>query len=190
MAMILLLPACGGEAPATATATLPLPTTTPEPTNTPAGTSGSWETFASEDGGFSVLFPGKPTESSNTMNSELGELTLHTFSYSNSNGQGYNVSYNDYPTDTVNEDSKDVLNGVVTGVGKTNTLVTQQTTTQQGHPGVVAEFEAPGSNYIFYKGIMVKNRLYQLAVVTPAADKETNKPDAMKFIDSFELTNP
>jgi hypothetical protein len=188
------LTACGGSTMSSPTATLAPPTVTveptPEPTGTPSDTTGGWQLFTSDDGEFSVLFPGEPKQSSNTLNTELGELTLHNFGYVASEGVDYNASYNDYPADKVSEDSKDLLDGVLSGVGKTNTLVTQQTTTQQGHPAVVAEFEAPGSNYIYYKGVMFKNRLYQLAVVGSSDNKETYKPDAMKFIDSFELTNP
>jgi hypothetical protein len=55
---------------------------------------------------------------------------------------------------------------------------------------VVAEFDASGSNRLFYKGVIVQSRLYQIIAVTTTADEETYRADATKFLDSFELTNP
>jgi hypothetical protein len=159
-------------------------------TDTPADQSSTQQTFTSQEGGFSASFPGNPSETSSSANTDIGEVSVHTFTYADSSGLNYNVAYSDYPADKVQADSEQLLSGAVSGIGKTDNLVSQQSTTQQGHPAVTAEFDAAGTSHLFYKGVIVKNRLYQIIVATPATNAETYKSDAQNFLDSFELISP
>ena len=55
------------------------------------------EKYEPADGRFSVRFPGKPKESTQTAKSQIGDLKVHTATYAVSDGSTYMVSYTDFP---------------------------------------------------------------------------------------------
>lgn len=176
---------CGGTPPAASpTATLPAPTviTDAEPTQE---TSDSWKTFTSEEGRFSILVPAEPKEDTQVTDTQVGEITMNMFVVSG-NGPEYTAMYSDYPESAVG-DPEEMLQGAIDGIAKNATLVSQNKTTVAGNPAIEAEFEAEGVNYVWYKTVMVENRIYQLIVATSTAGKDLHANDARKFIDSFEL---
>lgn len=178
---------CGGTTPAASpTATLPATTVItdaePEPTQEP---SDSWKTFTSEEGRFSILVPAEPKEDSQVTQTQVGEITMNMFVVSD-NGPEYTAMYSDYPESAIG-DPEEMLQGAIDGIAQNATLVSQNKTTVAGNPAVEAVFESEGVNYVWYKGIMVENRIYQLIVATSTAGKDIYADDASKFIDSFEL---
>jgi hypothetical protein len=46
------------------------------------------------------------------------------------------------------------------------------------------------TTHVWYRGVQVNNRLYQLIVAAPEADKDAFAEDAARFINSFTLLNP
>jgi hypothetical protein len=178
---------CGGTPPATSpTATLPAPTVItdaePEPTQ---GTSDTWKIFTSEEGRFSILMPAEPKEDSQATQTQVGEIMMNMFVVSG-NGPEYTAMYSDYPESAVG-DPEEMLQGAIDGIAKNATLVSQKKTTVAGNPAVEAVFESEGVNYVWYKGIMVENRIYQLIVATSTAGKDIYADEARMFIDSFVL---
>jgi hypothetical protein len=176
---------------AAATATL---ATSAEPTAeaTQGGTSstdGDWKTFTSQEGKFSVDMPGTPEEDNQTTSTELGDLTLHSFSLAG-NGPEYAVIYTDYPEAVASANPADILNGAITGAAQGSEVMNQTTIDVQGHPGVQGEFEnSAGANYVWYKAIMANERQYQLIVATSQQAKDQYEDEAIRFLDSFKLTD-
>lgn len=64
-----------------------------------ASTSPSWTRFTSSTGDFTVLFPGPPTESTETVARPGGPVTLHAVTVAMGAGEGYTVMTAEAPKD-------------------------------------------------------------------------------------------
>ena len=192
------LAACGGSGtpagPATGTAA-PTPTTVvesaaAEPTDVPAPPpSDGWATH-SLPAGFSVDMPGEPQETQQTTTTDLGDITVYFFQVTDGPAY-YAASYNDYPQEMAGEDldSDNMLNDAWKGVGQSGEIVSTQPIEVQGHPGVEGEINVQGTSHIWYRGILVEDRLYQLIVTAPEPEKDQYANGAHRFIESFALDN-
>jgi hypothetical protein len=147
-----------------------------------------WKEFTSPEGRFSVRMPGTPTDQAQKINSPVGTIELHVFVVEQSGAQ-YLVAYNDYPEAMVRSgDPEKVLDGARNGVvanvrGK---LVSEVKITLQQFPGREVRVMIPdGAQIMQTRLYFVKNRLYQVGVVTPEADASSK--DNLKFLDSFKL---
>lgn len=73
----------------------------------PANGSGSrerWKRFKSDTSGFSVLFPGEPKHTMNTVPTEQGNLNVHQYTWKNEESRRqFFVTYNQYPYDFYHE---------------------------------------------------------------------------------------
>ena len=182
---------CGGDTAAVPTATTgSVATATSAATSTPEGDS--WQTFTSTEGRFTASFPGEPAESNQIANSEIGELTNYFFKHENGSTQ-YMVSYVDYPADAISGSDPKVM--VDEGFAKTfesspdvNKVISKDEITVDGYPGMEAEIEYTSGNYVWYKQLMVGNRMYQVLATTLTADKDDLDDEARKFQDSFKVT--
>jgi hypothetical protein len=151
------------------------------------GTSnpGDWVPVTSDAGEFNVLMPNAPRE--NTSNTTAGGMELELFNFVSTEGDvEYTLVYVDYPQEAVASlDPRELLQNAFGGVHGTNEVAAQEEIDVQGNPGLLAEFDST-SGYVWYKSIIRENRLYQLIVIAP--EKEGNEEDAMRFLDSFEIT--
>jgi hypothetical protein len=170
---------------AKATATTLVEETTTEPTK---GSSDGWITFASEADGFSVDMPGEPKTSTQTADSPLGEITFYFFQLADGNAQ-YIVSYSDYPVAAEELNAEQVLNDAVKGAAQGGEMENVQTVDVQGNAGMEGETTLQGQ-HVWYRAILAKNRLYQLIMSAPQADKEALAHEARRFINSFMLLKP
>lgn len=200
--MALGLAACGGTGastgatdPAGAAAQAKVTATTltqqPEPAPTETASDG-WVTFTSEADGFSVDMPGQPQTSSQSMESALGELTFYFFQFTDAgSGAHYAVSYNDYPADMTAEDldPDSVLQNALEATAQGSTVENVQRTEVQGYPAIEGEATLQESTHVWYRGILVNNRLYQLLMGAPEAGKADFADEARRFIESFALLN-
>jgi len=189
---LLGLAGCGGDSAAGPTATTgSVATATSAATSTPAGDV--WQTYTSTEGQFSVSMPGKPTESSQNANTDLGELVNHFVKYEDGSNQ-FLASYVDFPEAAMTDrDPKEVVtDGFATTFESspdTIKVIEKNDITVQGFPGIEAEIEytSGSGNYVWYRTVLVNNRQYQLLATTPTANRDKMADDAQKFRESFEL---
>jgi len=151
-----------------------------------------WKEFSSKEGGFSVQFPGAPTQSSQQM----GDFTLKLFQLHTA--FEYSVMYADYPSWANDEDpalAKKILDdGLAGAVAEVKSkLLEVEEISLQKHPGRQYTERMPNGNILRGKTFLAGNRLYQIAITTP---KEEGKiPEAIqfyqvtanKFLGSFRL---
>jgi hypothetical protein len=149
-----------------------------------------WTTFTSEADDFSVDMPGEPETSTRSMDSAVGELTFHFFQLTKGSAF-YAVSYNDYPAEMTAEDldTDNVLENGLEATAQGSEAQNVQRIEVDGNPGVEGEATVQETNHVWYKGILVKNRFYQLVVVAPEADKGEFGSEARRFTESFKLLN-
>jgi hypothetical protein len=167
-----------GEA---ATAVLEAPTG--EPTE---AASDGWKTFTSEADGFAVDMPGEPQASNQSTESSLGEITFYFFQLAAGDAQ-YVASYNDYPVASESLDAEQLLNDAIEGAAQGSEVDNLRMVEVQGNPGIEGEINALGVTHVWYRAILVANRMYQLIVTAPEASKEEFDAGAWRFIDSFKL---
>ena len=157
-------------------------------TNASLGMPEGWQTVTSSGGKFTVIMPGEPTETESTSQTAIGDLTQHLFQYAK-DGPEFVVAYADYPEQASQADPVKLLEDTITGAAQGSTVQNQQASTLDGNAVISGEWASgDGSSYTFYKAILVKNRLYQLAVATSTEGKVIYEPQARAFIESFQLT--
>jgi hypothetical protein len=173
------------QPPAAPSATIQMPESAPS-----EAAPGGWSTFTAEVDGFAVDMPGEPQYITRTMDSALGELTVHFFQVTDG-ATYYGVSYNDYPAEMTAEDldSDSILDDSITSASGGEARNVQRIEVQ-GNPGIEGEIEVQGTTHAWYRGVMVNNRLYQLIATAPEADKDAFAGKAARFINSFTLLNP
>jgi|GEM_PF-1351105 len=148
--------------------------------------------FTSEEGYFSISFPGMPTESSQEISTELGPITIFLYTYEYRNGV-YLASYLDYPGEIIEQsDPYDILDAAQSGaVGNVNgQLISSKDIDIATYPGKEIVFNIPKSERMPPGGIgkarfyLVDNRLYQIMSIQGGSklSAATNQ-----FLDSFEL---
>jgi hypothetical protein len=198
LVMAVGLAACGdagGTGDSTSPPTQP-PAATSAPVDTPTTeavlpTADGWSTFTAEADGFSVEMPGEPQYITRTMDSALGELTFHFFQITVGTAY-YAVTYNDYPIDMAEEDldPDSFLDDAITSAGGGGEAQNVRRIEVQGNPAIEGEIAAQESTHMWYRGVQVNRRLYQLIAATPEGDKDAFAGDAARFINSFTLLNP
>jgi hypothetical protein len=144
--------------------------------------------YTSKEGGYSVRFPGKPKETTQTTRTELGELKLATATYATTDGSAYMVTHTDFPVGTVKPDTRgQVLDGVRNGLKDQGGKVISEKEIAFGPdklPGREILIEK-GRQHMRFKAVLKDDRLYQAAVV--GTEKFVRGNDATRFLDSFEL---
>jgi TonB family protein len=162
----------------------------------PAAPEELWKEFSSTVGRFKVALPGNPTETSKTIESNLGKIERHTFKL----GAGFGaflISYSDLPEILTEPDEvKKFLDHayeseVASYQGK---LLSVAEIALDGYPG--RELIAKTSDSRFrMKYYLVGQRFYQITISTPN-DPAKNAAEmarsmeiiASRFFDSFEFT--
>jgi hypothetical protein len=147
------------------------------------------EAYAPKDGRFTVRFPGKPKESTQTAKSPIGELKVATATYATNDGNVFMASYTDFPDGAAKPENGGMLfDGVRTGLkGKDGKVLDEKEITigVDKVPGRDIDIEKDKKRMKF-RITLHNGRLYQVAVIgTPSFVKSK---DATAFIESFELT--
>ncbi len=151
----------------------------------------TFETFISEEGGFSILMPGVPAENITTIVSELYGETIYLYLFSvGLNTTAYMIGYNDYSDDILqNYSSSDILNnsrdgGIINGTGE---LISEMIISINGYPGREITVSYNQDFNIRNRKYLVENRLYQIAFTQLNDDSLLLSSSTSEFLDSFEL---
>ena len=146
-----------------------------------------WATFTSEDGGFSILFPGKPEEQIESVSTAIGTIETEFFIVEQKD-RAYSLNYADYPKEIIAaSDAGSMLDGAGMGaVSNVNgELLDEKEITLDGYPGREIRIEVKEDDIIIHaRFYLVENRLY---VVQAVSKSEASTPDIDKFLDSFQL---
>jgi len=152
-----------------------------------------WVVF--EDSHFKILFPKKPTDQTQTIDSPVGKLTILIHMYEapgTDDNHTYGLMTTEYPDSTVNSDKKDILdnffNGAVQGAVRNvqGKLLSVETIQLAGYPGRAFRVDYQnGLAVITMRMYLVKNKMYMIQTITETK-KDHNK--AMeRFMNSFAL---
>ncbi len=146
-----------------------------------------WETTTSAEGSFSASMPGRPTKTTQTVQTAFGKIDVHMNVVERNMGQiAFIVSYSDFP---LVGDKNGALNGGVQGAVKSvnGTIETQHDIEIAGYPGRHVTFNGSvaGQPLIGHTRVLfVKKRLYQLLVL--GLPNEIQQPDVQRFLESFQ----
>ena len=142
--------------------------------------------FYSEKGKFKIYFYEEPEISNESVNTELGNIEMHTFMHQDGEGV-YMVAFSDYPKALMAlSNPEDLLDGAIKGfTGKMGMKITKQKNNKlDNNTGLY--FEAKGGGYYAaVQDYIVKNRLYQIAILR--SDREPTEKEINDFINSFEF---
>jgi TonB family protein len=152
----------------------------------------NWKEFSSTEGGFLVLLPGKPSEEAQSVDSPFGKLDLRLLTLKST--ALYTVMFVDYPQTADIKDTKAFLDGLRDNGIKAakGTLLEEKEIALDGSQGRFLKVQMSNGYISRTKFYLVKNRLYQLSIVTwdknaPAEILRFHNEIADKFLDSFKL---
>lgn len=143
--------------------------------------------FTSDAGKFTINFPGTPTEETQSVPTEVGNIEMVTFMYEKSATEVYMVAYSDYPSALIElSNAKDLLGGAKDGALGTYgaTVSTEKDITIDGNPGMFFKANSD-SYYVTYEIYLVDNRLYQIVILKDGA--YASESDYNKFTKTFKL---
>lgn len=147
--------------------------------------------FVSDEGNFSINFPGEPTVSADPVETEAGTVTMTTFIYEISNEKVLMLAYSDMPfVDMTEKDAKDLLKGEQEGALGAFGVTAPEKEQEFGYkdyPGLYYRAVTPEGYYIVAQTYLIKNRLYQIEMLSmggyPTEDEEDD------YLASFQLLN-
>lgn len=192
----LLLFACALPCPAQSAAT-PQPPQSEQQGRSPAALDlGEWKEFAPAGGGFSILFPGTPQSTTQTLRLIPEHSAEHHIHGLTNPTLECSVIYADYPVPAGDPAAaRGVLDSGVSGAASTvnAALLSVTEITHEGHPGRLLRQRLLDGGILRVKMVLVGQRLYRIAFTTPrpegasAATVRHYEETAAKFIDSFKL---
>lgn len=147
--------------------------------------------FKSEAGNFSVQTPYSLEETSELVDTQVGEIEIHSFLGKRGN-ESVSVGYTDYPAELAQvSDAERILDasrdGAVANVG--GELVSETRISLDEYPGreLTISIIAENKQEIILRGriFLVKNRLYQIIAVVPKGKENGEHID--DFLQSFAL---
>jgi hypothetical protein len=147
------------------------------------------ERYTSENGRFTVRYPGKPKLNTKTTTTAVGEVEVATLTYATSEGNIFLVSYNDFPAEATKAERLGTLfDGVRDSLKGKDGKVMSDESVKVGKgkwPGRDVEIEK-GKLRMRFRLVVRDDRLYQVAVF--GTKSFVTGKDATAFLDSFEPT--
>lgn len=150
--------------------------------------SDSKDLFVSEEGGFSVNFPGEPTFQSEPVDTAAGQITMNGYIYEESASRVFMINYSDFPESLIADDPRGMLQdekvGALESLGE-YTIDDEMELTLNGNPGLYYKASA-GEYYSITSTYLVENRLYQLIILSsgdyPSGDVADSFFGSFKFL--------
>jgi hypothetical protein len=142
--------------------------------------------YTSSDGRFSILFPGAPSVSSESLTLKNGEtVTLNEFSAEDDNGNSsYIVMYNDYAADVVSDGAQALLQRTEGGAVAGKTRLSDEVIDLHGVPGrAYTAVDSDGFSYSVHE-FLAGTRFYQLIATTTKGHTAAHLD---QFMNSFNI---
>src|SRR5262249_17212728 len=149
------------------------------------GSSLNWIEFSPQEGGFSIMLPGEPSQRTLSTQTENGQVTSPLFELTK-DAFKYCVTYMDYPFSVGENDSDKLLSmGAEMGITRVGGMVTSNAPISiNRYFGREVKGEMQG--YLYQCRVyLVGQRLFMLTVWVSST--ETNSENATNFLDSFKL---
>ncbi len=147
-----------------------------------------WQSFESEDGRFSVSFPGTPEEQVESVTTAIGTIETQFFVVTQKD-MAYSVNLADYPPEVIAaEDIQQMLDGARDGaVSNVNgELLEEKELVLNGHPGREFKVKVEDEDIVVRARIyLVNERLYVVQALS--TERLASSEDIEKFLDSFQL---
>lgn len=154
-----------------------------------------WQVFSSQEGGFSILFPGTPTVTKQKVKSKNGEVEVNLFTVERPQEEvKYTVAYIDYPEEYIELLKRNNQVEAAIDTGKTTalenakaTLISEEKMSLEGHFGKEVNYTKPGDKIIKQRIFLVDRRLYQVSAETTTKMQKFLTKSISGFCDSFKL---
>lgn len=149
-----------------------------------------WQQFSSQEGGFTILMPGIPTQKKTSMGGEVLSIEGHMFKVALENDSiSYTVFYADFPSEMAQLPSELILSSIASALSSQKDLkvLSEQDISLGSYPGKEFRLENPGKAIVRHRVYWVKQRVYQVAVETPLDKEQALSSDVEKFFNSFQL---
>ncbi|AFZ57742.1 hypothetical protein H6G54_16900 [Anabaena cylindrica FACHB-243] len=154
-----------------------------------------WKIFSSPEGNFSILMPGKPTETKQKINTKNGIVEVNVFTVERPQDDvKYTVAYIDYPDDYIELLKRNNLVEEAINTGKKtalqnskSTLISEEKISLGRYSGREVNYTKPGDLIVKQRIFLVDKRLYQVSVETSKNKQKYLVKSISGFCDSFNL---
>ncbi|MBE9235691.1 hypothetical protein IQ227_06480 [Anabaena aphanizomenioides LEGE 00250] len=154
-----------------------------------------WQVFSSQEGGFSILFPGSPTVTKQKIKNKTGEIEVNLFTVERPQEDvKYTVAYIDYPEEYIellkrnNQVEAAIDTGKKTAVENAKgTLISEEQMSLEGHFGKEVNYTKPGDKIVKQRIFLVDRRLYQVSAETTTKMQKYLTKSISGFCDSLKL---
>lgn len=153
----------------------------------PAAVPSGWKHVASDNGNYSLSFPGTPTEQDLKGDDGKFLATMYVLEMDGGN-VAYMSSYSDLPLQRTTAGPDKILSDARDGAlsSAQGTLDSEKKITIDGYPGRELIILTPNGMKSYVRVYLVKSRLYQAMGVMPK--ERTDEKQVRTFLDSFRLT--
>jgi hypothetical protein len=154
-----------------------------------------WQRFSSQEGKFTVLFPGTPRFSQQKMTSDNGELQVNLFTVNRPQEEAkYTVAYIDYPAQYIqllrsrNLVEQAIEQGKSTALQRVRgTVVSEEKKTLGDNVGMEVNYTTADGKFAKQRVFLVGNRFYQITAETTQKRQRFLTRSMQGFCDSFKL---
>jgi hypothetical protein len=154
-----------------------------------------WQRFSSQEGKFTVLFPGTPRFSRQKMTSDNGELQVNLFTVNRPQEEAkYTVAYIDYPAQYIqllrsrNLVEQAIEQGKSTALQRVRgTVVSEEKKTLGDNVGMEVNYTTANGKFAKQRVFLVGNRFYQITAETTQKRQRFLTRSMQGFCDSFKL---
>ncbi len=157
---------------------------------------GTWRDFVSYDGSFKITVPGQMKEVVHTVKTGIGSLEYHVFAYRTEDDEAdnlmYMVSYVDYPSGTIHQDSTDLVDDFLdatmeeAALSVNGEIIYSSPIQEQGFPGRLWRTDfGNGAGVIRTKAFISGNRYYSIQTACDKNKSLNHSTD--RFLNSFTL---
>ncbi|MFM7371204.1 MAG: hypothetical protein ACKO2Z_26130 [Sphaerospermopsis kisseleviana] len=154
-----------------------------------------WQVFSSQEGGFSILFPGTPTVTKQKIKNKTGEVEVNLFTVERPQEDvKYTVAYIDYPEEYIellkrnNQVEAAIDTGKKTALENAKgTLISEEQMSLEGHFGKEVNYTKPGDKIVKQRIFLVDRRLYQVSAETTTQRQKFLTKSISGFCDSLKL---
>lgn len=154
-----------------------------------------WQVFSSQEGGFSILFPGSPTVTKQKIKNKTGEVEVNLFTVERPQEDvKYTVAYIDYPEEYIellkrnNQVEAAIDTGKKTALENAKgTLISEEQMSLEGHFGKEVNYTKPGDKIVKQRIFLVDRRLYQVSAETTTQRQKFLTKSISGFCDSLKL---